>query len=124
MKRFLMGCAVAVSGFLLLGLPKNATACSRCDPSAPRCQTANYSRCSTYAYSKTVTICEEQYAQCAWVYAPSEVSADGSLATLALAAPENVTRAQVRGCHGLIVDRAYAIDRQTDARASSREIVL
>lgn len=123
MKRILTCCALALSALAVPASPRDAAGCSRCDPNAPRCQTANYSRCATYQYSKTLTVCEQEYYACAWVYAPAEVSADGSLATLAVEAP-TTSGEQVRGCHGLVVERSYSAARQAQARAGSREIVL
>jgi hypothetical protein len=124
MKRILTCCALGLSALTLFGGPRDAAACSRCDPNAPRCQTANYSRCATYQYSKTVIVCEQEYYACAWVYAPAEVSADGSLATLAAEVSPSESAEQVRGCHGLVVERSYSAPRQAQARAGSREIVL
>lgn len=125
MKIILSCCALALSAASLVFAPRDAAACSRCDPDAPRCQTANYSRCSTYAYSKAITVCEEWYAECAWVYAPDEVSADGSLALAAAQEPATLAvTEQVRGCHGLIVKRDYTAARMEQARAATRRILL
>lgn len=124
MKRILTSCAVTLAGLAMLAIPRSADACSRCDPERPRCMAAVNSRCGTYAYSKTVTVCEEYYTSCAYVYAPAEISADGSIATLASVPASGAADEQVRGCHGLIVDRAYSDARQAQARAGSKQIVL
>lgn len=124
MKRILKGCAVLLAGVAILSLPESADACSVCDESEPKCNQAINARCSTYAYSKTVTVCETYYTSCAYAYAPAEISADGSIVSLANASEAEADADQVRGCHGLIVDRTYTDARQAQARASSNRIVL
>lgn len=124
MKRILTSCAITLAGFAILAMPTSADACSRCDTTRPRCLEALNSRCSTYLYEKTVTICEEYYTSCAYVYAPAGISADGSIANLAASVGAESAAEQVRGCHGLIVDRTYSESRQAQARADTRQILL
>jgi hypothetical protein len=128
MKRILMSCVVMLAGLAIMAVPRKADACSACDTSRPRCNAAVNSRCATYAYSKTLTVCEQYSTSCAYAYAPAEISADGSIASLAASpAPEANAKPdgeQVRGCHGLIVDRTYTAARQAQARAGSKQITL
>jgi hypothetical protein len=124
MRRILLSCAVTLAGLAMLAVPRNADACSVCDTDRPRCNAAVNFRCSTYAYSKTLTVCEQYATSCAYAYAPAEISADGSIVNLAASPAAKQKTEQVRGCHGLIVDRAYTDARQAQARAGSRQIVL
>lgn len=124
MKRTLMCCVLMLAGFTILAVPRQADACSACDTDRPRCNAAVNSRCTTYAYSKTLMVCEQYQTSCAYAYAPAEISADGSIASLAASAALEPDAEQVRGCHGLIVDRAYSEARQAQARAGSKQITL
>jgi hypothetical protein len=124
MNRILLSCAGMLAGLAVLATPRSGDACSICDPDRPRCLEAINSRCSTYAYSKTVTVCETYQTSCAYAYAPGEISADGSIARAAASQPPELLAEQARGCHGLIVDRAYSDARQAQARAGSTQIVL
>jgi hypothetical protein len=124
MKRILTCCAVLLGCVAILSLPQNADACSTCDTEQAKCNAAINSRCYVYAYSKTVMACDTYYTSCAYAYAPAEISADGSIASLAALKAAESDGEQVRGCHGLIVDRAYSAARQAQARAGSKQIML
>ena len=124
MRRILTCCAVLLAGVAILSVPKDAGACSACDTERPRCNEALNFRCSTYAYSKTVIVCEQYATSCAYAYTPTEISADGSIVRLAASPAVEPDAEQVRGCHGLIVERSYTDARQAQARAVSRQIVL
>jgi hypothetical protein len=71
-----------------------------------------------------VTVCETYQTSCAYAYAPGEISADGSIAGAAASRVPETPAEQVRGCHGLIVDRVYSDARQAQVRAGSNRIVL
>lgn len=118
MKRMMMLCVATLAFF---GMPSKGAACSRCDTEEPKCLEAINIRC--YAYPKTRT-CDEYTTSCAYAYAPTGISADGSIADPAASPVPGSATEQVRGCHGLIVDRAYSDDRQAQARAGSEHIVL
>lgn len=124
MKRIVTGCAVMLSGVAILALARAADACSTCDERVPRCNPAINSRCYVYAYSKTIMACDTYQTSCAYAYAPSEISADGSIVTPAASPAARPEAEQVRGCHGLIVDRTYTAARQAQARDGSKQIVL
>lgn len=122
MKRIVMSCAGMLAGVAILAMPQSADACSECDPDRPRCRETINRRCNASAKQLW---CEEWVTSCAYAYAPAEISADGSVASLA-ASPSLDHRyaEQARGCHGLIVDRAYSPNRQAQAHTASKRIVL
>lgn len=120
-KVLVVGC---LSAFALLGSAREADACSWCSTSRPRCEAANYSWCNANA---KLLICDQGYANCAWVYNADEVSADGSLATLASTdspTVESEGKDEVRGCHGLILERDPSAERVAAVRSETRRIVL
>jgi hypothetical protein len=124
MKRILTCCAALLAAVAIFFLPGRADACSTCDERVARCNAAVNSRCYVYAYSKTIMACDTYQTSCAYAYAPAEISADGSIASLAVSQAAESDVEQVRGCHGLILDRTYSDARQAQARAGSKRIVL
>lgn len=116
---------VLVAAAVVLLVPTGeAVACNWCSQDAPRCEPANYRRCAAYP---KLLMCDEVWANCAWVYNAEEVSADGSLATYASsteliggreATPES------RGCHGLITERNPSAERIATIRGTSGRIVI
>lgn len=121
MKRILTSCAVILAGVAILASPGELDACSVCDSETPTCNPAINRRC--YAYPDELA-CEEYRVSCAYAYAPAEISADGSIASLSISRQSAPTGEQARGCHGLILDRKYSETRESQARADSEHIVL
>jgi hypothetical protein len=112
--------AVLVLPLALLIRAEDAQACSQCAMDAPRCDPTNYRMCS--AHVKALT-CEDWHAACGYTYDAAEISADGSLAVLPAEDPAAVD-VEVRGCHGLIVHRAFSTDQVASYRDDSRRLVI
>jgi hypothetical protein len=112
--------ALLVLPLALLIPAEDAQACSRCAMDAPRCDPTNYRNCAAYPRALT---CDDWQAACGFTYDAGKISADGSLAALPPEVPADVG-AEVRGCHGLIVHRAFSADQVASFRDDSRRLVI
>lgn len=125
MKRTFLMCSVGT--LLLFGFnPRAAEACSRCNREQPMCEAANWRMCQVMQVSPTQYMCTESFSQCAWVYNALEISVDGSLAQAedARDSTRGDVKGEVRGCHGLLLERAATSERSAQVRRESSRIVI
>lgn len=127
MTRWIIGCcAVLMAATALLVPAREADAqCGRCSSTALRCEPYNYRKCIAGRDLKTgLQYCSEEAAACGFTYDAAAVGADGSLAAAGDAVTAAEATGHVRGCHGLIVARAYSVAQVARTRTATARISL